>query len=310
MAALVAAQVEVVTSGMDGRGRLVAMVKGSVVVISLPNLNHKHYHTIKDDGIVRGKTRLGNTISYHQTEAEEAEAARKVHAIHARIVTESAKKKSSGKSSKSVVIQDTLSAPKSKPATSKTKLKGAPSLTPQEQEAADIMQALKEFVSATSSEGTGAKLGVPNEDKDITEEKDEKDGNADDKGDDHVSDKQDDDDEDDKTESDEDDIYKYKIRVRKDEDVEMKDAEVEGSDKGDEEITDAAKEEAEKTSEAKDDTKKFELPPSSSSLSVSLGFGDKFLKLYSDSSLVSTVKDSADVDVSSLLDIPIQHETP
>ncbi|GKF34556.1 hypothetical protein Tco_0107756, partial [Tanacetum coccineum] len=128
-------------------------------------------------------------------------------------------------------------------------------------------------------------------------EKDEKDGDADDEGDDHVSDKQDDDDEDDKTESDEDDIYKYKIRVRKDEDEEMKDAEVEGSDKGDEDITDAAKEEAEKTSEAKDDTKKTKLHASSSSLSVSLGFDDQFLKLSSDSSLVNTVKDSADANV-------------
>ncbi|GKB18153.1 hypothetical protein Tco_0852076 [Tanacetum coccineum] len=127
---------------------------------------------------------------------------------------------------------------------------------------------------------------------------------------DHVSDTQDAGDEDFETESDEDDIYKYKIPVRKDEDVEMKDAEVEESNKGKEKFTDAAKEEAEKTSEANDDTKKFELPPSSSSLYVSLGFGDQFLKLSSDSSLVSTVKDSADADVSSLLDIPIQHETP
>ncbi|GKF52330.1 hypothetical protein Tco_0148797, partial [Tanacetum coccineum] len=78
-----------------------------------------------------------------QTEAEEAEAARKVHATHARIVTESAKKKYGDRSSKSVVIQDTLSALKSKPTTSKTKLKGAPSLTLEEQEAANIMQALK-----------------------------------------------------------------------------------------------------------------------------------------------------------------------
>nr|GEX72259.1 hypothetical protein [Tanacetum cinerariifolium] len=216
------------------------------------------------------------------------------------------------RSSKSVVIQDTPSTLKSKPATSKTKLKGAPSLTPQEQEAADIMQALKEskktsrrqpgteglneetgskpgvldestVVSATSSEGTGTKPGVLNKDKDITEEKDDKDGDADDEGNDHISDTQDADDEDDETESDENEIYKN-----------------------------AAKKEAEKTSEAKDDTKKSELPPSSSSLSVSSGFGDQFLKLSSDSSLVSTVKDSADADadVSSLLDIPIQHKTP
>nr|GEV12302.1 hypothetical protein [Tanacetum cinerariifolium] len=271
---------------------------------------------------------LLNRHTNFQTEAEEA---RKVHATHARIVTlsvsESAKK-SSGRSSKSVIIQDTPSALNFKLATSKTKLKGASSLIPQEQEAADIMQAVKER--------TGAKPGVPDEDKDITEEKvildkqdddeqdselfdednddnenDDKDGDANDEGDDHVSDKQDDDDDkDDETEFDKDDIYKYKIRVRKDEDEEMKDDEVEGSDKGDEEITDATKEEAEKTSEAKDDTKKTKLPPSSSSLSVSSGFGDQFLKVSSDSSLVSTVKDSADADVSCLLDIPIQQKTP
>ncbi|GKE37929.1 hypothetical protein Tco_1461334, partial [Tanacetum coccineum] len=280
---------------------------------SLTNLNHKHYHTIKDDDIVRrlkfvricedyheyghhipdvmltdaikclesyqmfikystnqippkksrakkktsSKRRLKKKVtlsaddniisddpnaalelakSISQTEAEEAKAARKVHATHARIMTEfvpeTAKKKSSGRSSKSVVIQDTPNAPKSKPATSKTKLKGAPSLTSQEQEVADIMQALKES-KKTTSEGTGAKLGVLDEDKDVTEEKVilewgdeqdsefsdddnddvEKDGDADDEGDDHVSDKQDDDDKNDKTESDEDDIYKYKIRV-------------------------------------------------------------------------------------------------
>ncbi|GJY08513.1 retrovirus-related pol polyprotein from transposon TNT 1-94, partial [Tanacetum coccineum] len=214
---------------------------------SLTNLNHKHYHTIKDDGIVnyleyghpildippkksRGKGSKGrkafddsqetvdiseesepepepakkktasrrvvkkkitlsaddNIISddpdaalelaksISQTEAEEAEAARKVHATHVRIVTESipesGKKKSGGRSL--------------------AKLKGTPSLTPAEQEAANIMQALKEskktsrrqpgiggshegtgskpgvldestVISATTSEGTGAKPGVP-----------------------------------------------------------------------------------------------------------------------------------------------------
>ncbi|GJS47394.1 hypothetical protein Tco_0597515 [Tanacetum coccineum] len=309
----------------------------------------KKFTLSADDNIISDDpgAALELAMSISQAEVEEAEAARKVYATYARIVTESvsesAKKMSSGRSSKSVVIEDTPSALKSKPATSKAKLKGALSLTPAEQEAANIMQALKEskktsrrqpgtggsnegtgskpgvpeestVVSATSSEGTGAKPGVPDEDKDITEEKvilewgdeqdskhsddrDEKDGDADDEGDDHVSDTQDADDEDVETEFDKDDIYKYKIRVRNDEDEEMKDAEVEGSDKGDEEITDAAKEEAKKTSEAKKDTKKTELPPSSSSLSVSSGFGDQFLKLSSDSSLVSTFKDSADVDI-------------
>ncbi|GJT23614.1 hypothetical protein Tco_0893551 [Tanacetum coccineum] len=108
---------------------------------------------------------LAKSIS--QTEAEEAEAARKVHATHARIVTESvpesAKKKSSGRSSKSVVIQEAPSTPKSKPATSNTKLKGTGSKPGVPDESI--------VISATSSEGTGAKPGVPDEDKDITEEK-------------------------------------------------------------------------------------------------------------------------------------------
>ncbi|GJZ81704.1 hypothetical protein Tco_0646698 [Tanacetum coccineum] len=223
-------------------------------------------------------------LAKKKSSTEEAEAERKVHTIHARIVTEfvpeSAKNKSSGKSSKSVVIKDTPSTPKSKPATSKTKLKGAPSLTLQEQEAANIMQALKESKkirrrqpgTGGSNEGTGSKPGGDEQDSELSDddnddvEKDDKDGDADDEGDDH------------------------------DDDVEMKDAEFEGSEKGDEEITDAAEEEAEKTLEAKDDTKKTELPPSRSSLYVSLGFGDQFLKLSSDSSLVSTVKDSTDAD--------------
>ncbi|GKE75641.1 hypothetical protein Tco_1537682, partial [Tanacetum coccineum] len=96
-------------------------------------------------------------------------------------------------------------------------------------------------------------------------------------------------DEDDETESDEDDIYKYRIRVRKDEDEEMLNAKVKDSDKGDEEVTDAAKADAEKTLEVKDDAKKTELPLTSSSLSVSSGFGDQFLKLSSNSYLCTSV---------------------
>ncbi|GJT50997.1 retrovirus-related pol polyprotein from transposon TNT 1-94 [Tanacetum coccineum] len=200
---------------------------------------------------------LAKLISH--TKAEEVEAARKVHATHARITTESVpksiKKKSGGIS--------------------------APSLTLAEQEVANIIQALKE------SKKTSRRLpGVPDEEKDITEEKvilewgdeqdiehsdddnddvekDDKYGYVDDEGNDHVSDAQDADDEDVETESDKDDIYKYKIHVHKNEDVEMEDAEVEETDKGEQKVTDAAKEEAEKPSEAKDDTKKSELPLSS-----------------------------------------------
>ncbi|GJZ17986.1 hypothetical protein Tco_0554109 [Tanacetum coccineum] len=129
---------------------------------------------------------LGKSISL--TKAEESEATRKVHATHARIVTESVKKKSGGRSSR------------------------------------DIMQALKESKKTSKRQpGTGTKPGVPDEEKDITkenvilewgseqeseyseedklddEEKDDKEGDADDEGDDHISDTQDTDGEDDET---------------------------------------------------------------------------------------------------------------
>nr|GEY86491.1 hypothetical protein [Tanacetum cinerariifolium] len=336
---------------------------------SLTNLNYQYSHTIKDDGIesepepepvkkktsskrrVKKKVTLfaDDNIIYDDLDVAlelakcisktKAEEARQVHATHARIVTESipkfAKKKSGGRSSKSVVIQDTPSASKSKPATSKTKLKGTPSLTLEKQEAADIMQALKEskktskrqpgtrgsnegtgsktqvldestVISATSSEGTSIKPRVPDEEKDITGEKvilelgdeqyseycdddnddvekDDKDDDADDECDDHISDTQD----------------------THDEDVKVDD-----SDKGNEEIIDVAKADAEKISEVNDDPKKAELFPSSSSLSVSLDFGDQFLKLSFDSSLFSTVKYTTDLEINSLLEVKIQSDVP
>nr|GEV09033.1 hypothetical protein [Tanacetum cinerariifolium] len=63
-----------------------------------------------------------------------------------------------------------------------------------------------------------------------------------------------------------------------------------------------------KTEEVKDDAKRAKPPPTSSRLSVSLGFGDQFLKLSSDTYLVSTVKDTTDAEINSLLDIKIQSE--
>ncbi|GKE73852.1 hypothetical protein Tco_1535893, partial [Tanacetum coccineum] len=67
---------------------------------------------------------------------------------------------------------------------------------------------------------------------------------------------------------------------------------------------------AEKIDEIKDDAKKAEVPPTSSSLSVFLGFGDQFLKTSSDTSLVGIVKDITDAEINSLLDIKIQYEVP
>nr|GEU40560.1 retrovirus-related Pol polyprotein from transposon TNT 1-94 [Tanacetum cinerariifolium] len=275
---------------------------------------------------------LGKSISL--TEAEEAEAGRKVHATYVRSVTESfpesVKKNSGGRSFRGVAIQDTPSAPNPKPVTSKPKLKGAQSLTPTEKEVADIMQALKECKKTNkrqpctggSSEGTGTILWVPDEftvvsatssegtDQLDDEENDDKEGDADDEGDDHISDTKVTNDEDDENESDEDEIYKYKIRMRKDKDEEMLYVEAEDSGKCDAEVSDAAKANSEKTEEAKHDSKKVELPPISSSLSISSGFCDQFLKLSSDTSLVGTNKDTTNAEISSLLDIKTLNEVP
>nr|GEW01284.1 hypothetical protein [Tanacetum cinerariifolium] len=199
------------------------------------------------------------------TEAEEAKAARKVHATHVRIVTEyvheSTKKKSGGRSSRGVAIQDTPCTLKPKPDTSKSKLKGTRGLS----KGTGTIQGVLDksiVVSATSSDEAGTKPGVPDKEVDITEEnvildwgseqeseylkedqlndeeKDYKVGDADDEGDDHIRDIQDTDDE---TKSNEDEIYKYKIRVHKDEDEEMLNAKVEYYGKGDAKVSNEAK---------------------------------------------------------------------
>nr|GFA24763.1 hypothetical protein [Tanacetum cinerariifolium] len=113
-------------------------------------------------------------------------------------------------------------------------------------------------VSTTSNEGTESEYSK--EDQLDDKAKDDKEGDADDEGDDHISVTQDTDDEDDETESNEDKSIK---------------------------VSDAAKADAKKTKEEKDDSKKSELPP-----------------------IIGTVKDTANVKISSLLDINIQYEVP
>ncbi|GKB77871.1 hypothetical protein Tco_0944766 [Tanacetum coccineum] len=209
---------------------------------------------------------LGKSISL--TEAAKEEAARRVHATHARIMIES------------VLNHARIQFDPSQ------KLKGTQSLTPKEQEAADTMKALKESNKTSkrqpgtrgSNEGTITIPRVPDEsivffatskseyleeDKSDDKEKNDKDSDDNDDGDDHISDIQDTDDEDAKTESNEDEIYKYKIRVHKDKDVKMSNAEVEDSKKYDAEISDVAQA----------------------------------------NSLLSTIKDNTDAEINSLLEV-------
>ncbi|GJV40909.1 reverse transcriptase domain-containing protein [Tanacetum coccineum] len=89
-------------------------------------------------------------------------------------------------------------------------------------------------------------------------------------------------------------------------DEEMTDAEDVETGEDDEGITDA-----EKTEVTKGDLKQARKPPLiSSSLSVSSSFGNQFLNLSSDTSLTGTLKEFADTEINSLLDIPIPQEVP
>ncbi|GJR20478.1 hypothetical protein Tco_0969005 [Tanacetum coccineum] len=240
---------------------------------------------------------LGKSISL--IEAAEEEAAWQVHATHARIVTES----------------------EPEPAKKKT-----------EQESTDIMQALKESKKTSrrqpgtkgSSEGTGVSPGVPDESTvipatsmteedqggdeevdliDFDEDEEKKDDDDDDKSIDleKIDDEETDDEfvhsgeyvhTDDKETDDE--FVQGDEQANEDEDEEMTNVKVEDSGKGDAEISDVAKANAKKIKEIKDDAKKAELPPTSSNLSVSLGFGDQFLKISSDTSLLGNIKDTID----------------
>ncbi|GJW65636.1 retrovirus-related pol polyprotein from transposon TNT 1-94 [Tanacetum coccineum] len=119
-----------------------------------------------------------------------------------------------------------------------------------------------------------------------------------------------DDDEDTDDEETKDELVHVDEKVNDDEDEEMTNAEDVDTGNGDEENTNAAKADAEKTEVVKDEIKKAELPPTSSSLSISSGFGNQFLNLFSDTSLVGTVKDTTYVEINSLLDIQIQQEIP
>ncbi|GJU90845.1 hypothetical protein Tco_1303268 [Tanacetum coccineum] len=112
-------------------------------------------------------------------------------------------------------------------------------------------------------------------------------------------------------------VYFDKEEEKKDNDEDDKSIDIEetGDEETDDEfvreITDTAKADAEKTEEVKDDTKKAELPPSSSSLSVSSGFDNKFLNLSLIRSTVTlTTTPPPPHYVSTISHVPQQTTTP
>ncbi|GJY04222.1 hypothetical protein Tco_0370162 [Tanacetum coccineum] len=249
---------------------------------------------------------LGKFMSL--TDTTKKEAARQVHATHARIVTElipePARKRPSG-----ISFKNTSSVSRKISSDPSQKLNGVQTLTPEEQIATDMMKALKErvpdestIILATSSEGTGTKPGVPDEEN-VTSEanailewgSEQKSEYSEKDNDDETIKWVDIDDEEEKKDNDND----KSIDLEQKDDEETNDEFVHGEEhvqdddeetddeNGDEEVTNAAKVDAGKTEEVKDDAKKAELPSTSSSLS-----------------------DTTNTEINSLLDFKIQYEVP
>ncbi|GKA09375.1 hypothetical protein Tco_0688706, partial [Tanacetum coccineum] len=246
-------------------------------------------------------------IAHKKIRAAKEEVARQVHATHERIVTESDLKLARRRPSEELAA-DTMQALKE----SKKISRRQPNIRGSSEGTGSIPGVPNEstVVFSPSSEGTITKPGVPEEEKVTYEAKivvtldwgseDEREyteENDDDKNIEWV-------DIDEEEEKNDDDNDKH-IDLEKNDDEETDDEFVHSEEyvhDDDEETDGETIHDAEKTEEAKDDIKKAELPPTSSSLSVSLGFGNQFLNLSSDTSLIGIVKDTTNAEINYLLD--------
>ncbi|GJZ45706.1 hypothetical protein Tco_0593302, partial [Tanacetum coccineum] len=98
---------------------------------SLKKLKFQHFHTIKDDGVM---------IQLNLTKAEEEATAREVHDTHVRIVFEFVLKPARTRGSTSIAFRDTSIVSKKRTFDMYQKLKGTHTLSPTEQEAANILK--------------------------------------------------------------------------------------------------------------------------------------------------------------------------
>nr|GEV27389.1 hypothetical protein [Tanacetum cinerariifolium] len=283
---------------------------------SIPKGLHSSLYTIKDDGV---QSRM-KFVRIREDFQEYGQPGVTFELGKSMSLTE---KKTSG-----IAFRDTSSVSKKISPDQPQKLKGIQTLIAEEQLAADTMQALiaskqssisqphvggssertgvllgvpdeLTLIHTTSSKGTSTKPEVLDEEETVDEEvewlySDEEEEKTDDRSID--------------IENTNDDVENDDEFVHGDEYVheEMKDAEDAETRKDDEGITDA-----EKTEVAKGDLEQpRKLPLTSSSLSVLYGFGNQILNLSSDTSLIGTIKEFADNEINSLLDIQIQQEVP
>ncbi|GJU52950.1 hypothetical protein Tco_1226664 [Tanacetum coccineum] len=258
----------------------------------------KGYISAEDNIIPNPNVALKLGVSISLTKTEEQDEQKIVHETHERLVTEKTsndekegrviRRRSSG-----VVIRDT---PKK--------------VTKASRRAYKIQQQ-----STGSSEGAGITLEVPDEPKgssaahDKSDEEEEHIDNDEEKhNDDEVPDEEEIDDE--RTES-----KKDKQEMS---DAEKIDAEKAEEEKDDEEQT--KDDQAGKDDQADDDEvgaliyvthkEKPELPVSTSILSLSSDYGNQFLNISSDVSLHRIIKETADTEINSMLDVPVQQEIP
>ncbi|GJS66457.1 hypothetical protein Tco_0681021 [Tanacetum coccineum] len=207
-----------------------------------------------------------------------------------------AKKQSGSRGTRGVVIQDTTRVPHKKLVDHSKKLKGVLMLTLDEQLAADTMQTIKNSQKTIKRQpntgglfkGTGITPRVPDDSTFVFPTSHKGTGNK--AG---VPDE-------------EDDEVHTEIRTHDDEYV---------HDDADEEMKDKVEEE--KANDQKEDTtvpntqhETLELPPTSSGLSVSPGFGNQFATHSSGISLTRILKDTTDAEINSLLEIHIQQDVP
>ncbi|GKB02793.1 retrovirus-related pol polyprotein from transposon TNT 1-94, partial [Tanacetum coccineum] len=213
--------------------------------MSLSNLKYQHYHSIKDDGIVCKLKFVRIREDYQEyrlaiPDVMLTDAIKQSESYQMFIKYSTGQippKKSRGKGSQGKKTTDTPVTdinvseecelePAKKKSSSIRRVKKKVTLSADDNIISDDPDVALEL------EKQGSKYYNDDNDDEV-----DKNDDADDEGDEHISDTQDA-----ETKSDKDDIYKYKIRVRTDEDDEMTNTKVEGSDKGDKEVTDTAKE--------------------------------------------------------------------
>ncbi|GKE05145.1 hypothetical protein Tco_1397163 [Tanacetum coccineum] len=86
--------------------------------------------------------------------------------------------------------------------------------------------------------------------------------------------------------------------------------EVADEEKANEEMPDSEKVDEEMADAEKDNVEKIEEEKVDDDLSLLYDYGNQFLNVSSDISLVGTVKESTETKINSMLDVPVQQEIP